>query len=92
MDLVFKLVEKYCNGEIIEYNQIKLVVDFFIFLGFDENDFYKFMFNVYCFYFEKLFFEVIKVFYMNESKQFFVENSVVEFMKKVEVCLEEEEN
>lgn len=92
MDSVLKLVEKHRNGETIEYNQIKLVVDSFISLGLDENDSHKPTLNVYRFHFEKPFLEATKVFYTNESKQFLAENSVVEFMKKAEARLEEEEN
>jgi cullin 1 len=91
MDAVLKLVEKQRNGETIEYNQIKLVVDSFVSLGLDEGDSSKTTLDVYRFHFEKPFLEATGEFYRAESKQFVAENSVVEYMKKAESRLEEEE-
>lgn len=91
MEAVLKLVEKHRNGETIEHNQIKLVVDSFISLGLDEADSSKPTLDVYRFHFERPFLEATKVFYQNESKQFVAENSVVEYMKKAETRLLEEE-
>jgi cullin 1 len=91
MDAVLKLVEKQRNGETIEYNQIKQVVESFVSLGLDEGDSSKTTLDVYRFHFERPFLEATKLFYQNESKQFVAENSVVEYMKKAEARLEEEE-
>jgi cullin 1 len=91
MDAVLKLVEKQRNGETIEYNQIKLVVDSFVSLGLDEGDSTKTTLDVYRFHFEKPFLDATREFYQTESKQFVAENSVVEYMKKAESRLEEEE-
>ena len=91
MDAVLKLVEKHRNGETIEHNQIKQVVDSFVSLGLDESDSTKTTLDVYRFHFEKPFLEATKVFYQNESRQFVADNSVVEYMKKAEARLDEEE-
>lgn len=91
MDAVLKLVEKQRNGETIEHNQIKQVVDSFVSLGLDAGDSTKTTLEVYRFHFERPFLEATKVFYENESKQFVAENSVVEYMKKAEARLNEEE-
>ncbi|KAM3558158.1 hypothetical protein MY1884_004128 [Beauveria asiatica] len=91
MDAVLKLVEKQRNGETIEYGQIKQVVDSFVSLGLDEADPSKSTLDVYRFHFEKPFLEATKEFYESESKQFVAENSVVEYMKKAETRLAEEE-
>ncbi|KAK4125459.1 Cullin-domain-containing protein [Parathielavia appendiculata] len=91
MEAVLKLVEKQRNGETIEHNQIKQVVDSFVSLGLDDGDSSKTTLDVYRFHFEKPFLEATKVFYQNESKQFVAENSVVEYMKKAETRLNEEE-
>ncbi|KAK4189254.1 Cullin-1 [Podospora australis] len=91
MDAVLKLVEKHRNGETIEHSQIKLVVDSFISLGLDEGDSTKPTMDVYRYHFERPFIDATKVFYQEESKQFVAENSVVEYMKKAESRLAEEE-
>jgi cullin 1 len=91
MDAVLKLVEKQRNGETIEHGQIKQVVDSFVSLGLDEADPTKSTLDVYRFHFEKPFIDATKVFYQAESKQFVAENSVVEYMKKAEARLDEEE-
>ncbi|KAJ9154815.1 Cullin-domain-containing protein [Pleurostoma richardsiae] len=91
MDAVLKLVEKQRNGETIEYGQIKQVVDSFVALGLDESDPSKTTLDCYRYHFEKPFLEATKQFYQAESKQFVAQNSVVEYMKKAESRLEEEE-
>jgi cullin 1 len=91
MDAVLKLVEKQRNGETIEHNQIKQVVDSFVSLGLDDGDSSKTNLDVYRFHFERPFLEATKTFYQKESQQFVADNSVVEYMKKAEARLEEEE-
>ncbi|KAI1345040.1 Cullin [Xylariaceae sp. FL0016] len=91
MSAVLKLVEKQRNGETIEHGQIKQVVDSFVSLGLDEHDATKSTLDIYRFHFEKPFLEATKNFYQAESKQFVSENSVVEYMKKAEYRLNEEE-
>ncbi|KAK4240370.1 Cullin [Achaetomium macrosporum] len=91
MDAVLKLVEKQRNGETIEHNQIKQVVDSFVSLGLDDGDSSKTNLEVYRFHFERPFLEATKAFYQKESQQFVADNSVVEYMKKAEARLEEEE-
>jgi cullin 1 len=91
MDAVLMLVEKQRNGETIEHGQIKQVVDSFVSLGLDEHDNTKSTLEVYRFHFEKPFLAATEQFYEAESKQFVAENSVVEYMKKAETRLNEEE-
>lgn len=91
MDAVLKLVQKQRNGETIEHSQIKSVVDSFVSLGLDEADPSKSTLDVYRYHFEKPFLAATKEFYQAESKQFVAENSVVEYMKKAEARLSEEE-
>lgn len=85
------MVEKQRHGETIEHNQIKQIVDSFVSLGLDEADPTKSTLDVYRFNFEKPFLEATKSFYEAESKQFVAENSIVEYMKKAETRLDEEE-
>ncbi|KAL2169795.1 hypothetical protein VTG60DRAFT_5613 [Thermothelomyces hinnuleus] len=91
MAAVLKLVEKQRNGETIEHNQIKQVVSSFVSLGLDDGNSSKTTLDVYRYHFERPFLEATKVFYQNESNQFVAENSVVEYMKKAEARLNEEE-
>ena len=91
MGAVLKLVEKQRNGETIEYGQIKQVVDSFVSLGLDEHDATKTTLDIYRYHFERPFLEATEIFYATESKQFVAENSVVEYMKKAETRLDEEE-
>lgn len=91
MDAVLKMVEKQRNGETIEHSQIKAIVDSFVSLGLDEADPTKSTPDVYRFHFEKPFLDATKLFYQAESKQFVAENSIVEYMKKAEIRLAEEE-
>ncbi|TAQ91054.1 hypothetical protein B7494_g581 [Chlorociboria aeruginascens] len=91
MDAVLKMVEKQRNGETIEHSQIKSIVDSFVSLGLDEADPTKSTLDVYRFHFEKPFLAATTKFYEAESKQFVAENSIVEYMKKAEVRLDEEE-
>ncbi|OJI97234.1 hypothetical protein ASPVEDRAFT_159510 [Aspergillus versicolor CBS 583.65] len=90
MGAVLKLVEKQRNGETIEQSQIKSIVDSFVSLGLDETDPTKSTLEIYRFYFQKPFLAATRVYYEDESRQFVAENSVVEYMKKAEVRLDEE--
>lgn len=91
MDAVLKMVEKQRLGETIEHGQIKSIVDSFVSLGLDEADPTKSTLDVYRFHFEKPFLDATQKFYEAESKQFVAENSIVEYMKKAETRLDEEE-
>ncbi|KAK7956082.1 Cullin 1 [Apiospora aurea] len=91
MSAVLMLVEKQRNGETIEHGQIKQVVDSFVSLGLDEHDSSKSTLDVYRYHFERPFLEATSEFYAAESTQFVAENSVVEYMKKAESRLNEEE-
>jgi cullin 1 len=91
VDAVLKMVEKHRNGENNEYGVIRQVVDSFTSLGVDEADPTKSTLDVYRFRFERPFLEATRLFYQAESKQFLTENTVIEYMKKAEARLDEEE-
>jgi len=90
MKAVLKLVEKQRNGETIEQQQVKSVVQSFVALGLDESDSTKSTLEVYKKDFEEPFLRATAEYYSRESKQFLAENSVVEYMKKAETRLNEE--
>lgn len=91
MAAVLKMVERQRHGETIQHSQIKSIVDSFVSLGLDEADPTKSTLDVYRYNFERPFLEATKEFYQAESKQFVAENSIVEYMKKAEARLDEEE-
>lgn len=92
MKAVLKMVEKQRQGEVIEHAQIKSIINSFVALGLDEADSTKSTLDIYRFYFEKPFLDATGVFYQLESATFVAENSVIEYMKKAETRLEEEQN
>ncbi|GAB7337285.1 hypothetical protein MBLNU457_g2650t2 [Dothideomycetes sp. NU457] len=92
MEAVLRQVEKQRNGETIEQGQIKSVVDSFVSLGIDDQDNTKKNLDVYRQSFEKPYLEATEKYYMQESRQFLAENSVVEYLKRAEQRLEEEKD
>ncbi|KAH9897238.1 Cullin [Xylariomycetidae sp. FL2044] len=92
MAAVLQLVAKHRMGDTIEHGQIKQVVDSFVSLGLDEHDATKSTLDTYRYHFEQPFLAATEKFYATESKAFLAENSVVEYMKKAEARLQEEED
>ncbi|KAM0789674.1 hypothetical protein ACM66B_006536 [Microbotryomycetes sp. NB124-2] len=89
---VLKLIEKQRQGETIETNLVKKVIDSFVALGLDEADTNRQNLEVYRDAFEKPFLAATEIFYKAESEQFIAVNSVTEYMKKAEARLGEEES
>ncbi|GAA5976152.1 hypothetical protein JCM5350_000332 [Sporobolomyces pararoseus] len=89
---VLKLIEQQRNGETIETDLIKKVMDSFVALGLDENDSNRQNLDIYREAFEKPFLLATETYYKAESEQFIGDNSVTEYMKKAETRLGEEEN
>lgn len=91
MDAVMKLVERQRNGETIEYMQIRQIIDSMVSLGLDENDSTKTTLDTYRYHFEKRFIDDTRRYYQDESSEFVAKYSVVEYMKKAEARLAEED-
>ncbi|GAA5907173.1 cullin family protein [Sporobolomyces salmoneus] len=89
---VLKLIEQQRNGETIETDLIKKVMDSFVALGLDETDSNRQNLDIYREAFEKPFLAATETYYKAESEQFIGDNSVTEYMKKAETRLGEEEN
>ncbi|KAL1915654.1 uncharacterized protein VTP21DRAFT_6413 [Calcarisporiella thermophila] len=92
MAAVLKLVERQRNGESIETSLIKSVVDSFVALGLDDTDATKSTLEIYQKHFEKPFIDATELYYKAESEKFVSENSVPDYLKKVEARLAEEES
>ena len=98
---MLKLIEKQRNGETIESDLVKKVIDSFgasllprlcptltpstVALGLDEADTSRQNLDVYREAFEKPFLAATEVFYKAESEQYIGDNSVTEYMKKAEI-------
>ncbi|GAA6029019.1 hypothetical protein NBRC10512_001646 [Rhodotorula toruloides] len=89
---VLKLIEKQRNGETIETDLVKKVIDSFVALGLDETDTNRQNLEVYRQAFEAPFLSATDSFYSAESEQYLAANSVTEYMKKAESRLGEEES
>lgn len=60
-------------------------------LGLDENDPSRETLDIYKKYYEEPFIAATRVYYTNEAERFLAGNSVVEYMRKAEARLKEEE-
>ncbi len=87
---VLKQIEKQRNGEIIDTSLVKRVVDSFVALGLREGDSRNPDLSVYRSELETAFLQSTEIYYTNESARFIAENSVTDYMKKVETRLKEE--
>lgn len=87
MGVVLWLVERKRNGEIIENGIIKRVVESFVSLDIDHDD----PLTTYRYYFETPFLEATTLYYRGESKHYRAENGVVEYMRRAELRLDEED-
>lgn len=91
MKAVLDLIEKQRNGDMIDTGLIKQVVSNFVSLGLDEADFKKSTLDIYAKHFQEPFIKATEAYYKIESEKFISENSVVDYMKKAEARLNEEE-
>jgi len=89
---LFKQIEKQRNGETIDNSLIKKIIDSFVSLGLDENDAVRQNLEVYRVSFESPFILNTEQYYKQESNEFVSQNSVTDYMKKVEARLKEEED
>ena len=86
------LIEKERNGEQINTGLIRGIVDSFVELGLDTVDVNKTKLDVYEENFQKPFLKATEQYYKAESEKFVAENGIVEYLKKVEKRLAEEDS
>jgi cullin 1 len=87
-----RLIERQRNGETIDQSLLKKVVDSFVSLGIDEINLNNACLDYYKEQFEIPLLAATEAYYARESDSFVVENSVSDYLKKVEERLEEEED
>ncbi|EMR08692.1 hypothetical protein PNEG_02870 [Pneumocystis murina B123] len=89
-ETLLKVIEKQRNGEIINTSLLKNVINSYVSLGLDEKDSSKLVLDVYNNYFEKPFIASTEVYYRIEAEKYISENSITDYMKKVEARFNEE--
>ncbi|KAF9442533.1 Cullin repeat-containing protein [Macrolepiota fuliginosa MF-IS2] len=85
------LINQERNGELIDQDLIKKVVNSFVALGVDKLNLNKECLDVYSDEFEAPFLQATENYYTAESEAFLAKNSVLAYLKKVEERLREEE-
>ena len=86
------LIEQQRNGETINEGLVKTIVNSFVSLGIDGSNTNKVSLDIYREHFETPFLEATEKYYRSESEAFLTQNSVLDYLKKVEERLQEEEN
>ncbi|KAG5513172.1 hypothetical protein PMAC_001542 [Pneumocystis sp. 'macacae'] len=89
-ETLLKIIEKQRNGEFVDISLLKNVIDSYVSLGLDEKDSSKLVLDVYSNFFEKPFIESTEIYYREEARKYISENSITDYMKKVETRLQEE--
>ncbi|KAG4304980.1 hypothetical protein PORY_001655 [Pneumocystis oryctolagi] len=89
-ETLLKTIERQRNGELVNTSLLKNVIDSYISLGFDEKDSSKLVLDVYNNFFEKPFITSTEIYYKAEAEKYISENSITDYMKKVEERLQEE--
>ena len=91
MEAVLQMIQRHRFGETVDTTLLKNIATSFTMLGLDENDTSRKTLEIYKKYFEEPFLQATKTFYSTESERFLASHSVVDYMKKAEQWLREEE-
>jgi cullin 1 len=86
-----RLVERHRNGQEADQTLVKKVVDTLLSLGIDETDLQKTTLIEYQEHFETAFLRATEKHYDAEAENFLAENTLVDYVKKVEEWLRVEE-
>ncbi|KAK0623690.1 Cullin repeat-like-containing domain protein, partial [Immersiella caudata] len=88
---IVKAINIERNGGIIDHRVIKIVLGPTVSLRYDESNLYVRTPDFYQHYFKQPFLRATIRFYQDESKQFLSDYGVIQYMKKAETRLDEEE-
>jgi cullin 1 len=91
INALLALIEKERNGEQINTHLVKTVVECYVKLGLNKEKPKETTLDIYRQHFEDDFLLATEVYYTAESTHFIATNSVAEYMKKVELRLQEEQ-
>ncbi|KID82515.1 WD40/YVTN repeat-like-containing domain protein [Metarhizium guizhouense ARSEF 977] len=91
VNVVLKSIEAGRNGQIIENGLIKQTVESFASLSIDLDGPSLPTLGTYRHYFETRFLETTMMYYRADSKQFLAEYGVIEYMRRAEIRLDEED-
>lgn len=89
-ETLLKVIERQRNGEIVNTSLLKNVINSYVSLGLDEKDSSKLVLDVYNNFFEKPFIISTEIYYKAEAEKYISENSITDYMKKVEARFNEE--
>ncbi|EIW58229.1 Cullin repeat-containing protein [Trametes versicolor FP-101664 SS1] len=89
---ILQLVERERNGETIDGDLVKKVVDSFLFLGLDRGGIKHLSYDVYHEHLEVPFLEATETYYREISEKFLAEHGAAEYCKKAEEWLREEQD
>ncbi|KAJ9116957.1 hypothetical protein QFC22_004615 [Naganishia vaughanmartiniae] len=88
---ILQQIENHRNGEEVDTTLLKGVIDSFVTLGMeDDSAVRRASLELYKEKFQTPFLEATKAHYKKESQAFLAENSISDYLKRVEVRLEEE--
>ncbi|KAK0527203.1 ubiquitin ligase (cullin) of SCF [Tilletia horrida] len=96
-EAILKQIEKQRNGDAIDASLLKSVIESFVSLGIDQSDNSNVphgrpQLDLYRTDFEQRFIAATQAYYERESTAFVAANTVVDYMKKAEVRLKEEDD
>jgi cullin 1 len=87
-----RLIEQQRNGETVDHDLVKKVIDSFVSLGIHETDLNQISLTIYKKHFEIPFLDATEAYYKLESDSFIAENNLSDYLKKAEERLTEEED
>ncbi|WFD43253.1 ubiquitin ligase (cullin) of SCF [Malassezia psittaci] len=89
---ILEQIHNQRDGAVIQSSLLKTVLDSFVALGIDESDATRQNLDVYRIEFQQAFLDATADYYLAESTSFVANHSAIDYMKKAEARLMEEED